>query len=169
MGIAELAGAPIGELSGGQQQRVFLARALAQEPHILLMDEPFTGVDASTQEATLLLLDRLRERHITVLVTTHDLDMAAHRFDQVACSTAGWWPTARRPRSSPARISARPSAVRPSSSTGIVVSTSAAPAMIDDGQAHPPQPRTHRGAAMICLAARPVELCLHAARPARRR
>ncbi len=83
MGVAALAQKPIGELSGGQQQRVFLARALAQEPHILLMDEPFTGVDASTQEATLQLLDRLREERVTVLVSTHDLDLAARRFDVV--------------------------------------------------------------------------------------
>ncbi len=83
MGIANLAREPIGDLSGGQQQRVFLARALAQEPHILLMDEPFTGVDVSTQEATLALLDQLRERQVTVMVSTHDLDLAAKRFDQV--------------------------------------------------------------------------------------
>lgn len=83
MGIANLAREPIGDLSGGQQQRVFLARALAQEPHILLMDEPFTGIDISTQEATLALLDQLRDQHVTVMVSTHDLDLAAKRFDQV--------------------------------------------------------------------------------------
>ncbi|HMN62596.1 MAG TPA: metal ABC transporter ATP-binding protein [Anaerolinea sp.] len=83
MGIADLAAHPIGDLSGGQQQRVFLARALAQEPHILLMDEPFTGVDVTTQEATLALLDELRHENVTVLVSTHDLDMAAQRFDEV--------------------------------------------------------------------------------------
>jgi ABC-type Mn2+/Zn2+ transport system ATPase subunit len=83
MGVANLARTPIGELSGGQAQRVFLARALAQEPHILLMDEPFTGVDATTQEATLALIDQLKEQHVTVLVSTHDLEMAARRFDQV--------------------------------------------------------------------------------------
>jgi manganese/iron transport system ATP-binding protein len=83
MGIPELANRPIGELSGGQQQRVFLARALAQEPHILLMDEPFTGVDAATQEATLELLDDLRTRQVTVMVSTHDLNMAAERFEWV--------------------------------------------------------------------------------------
>ena len=80
LGIAELASQPIGSLSGGQQQRVFLARALAQEPHILLMDEPFTGVDVATQEATLRLLEQLRERSVTVLISTHDLNMAAQRF-----------------------------------------------------------------------------------------
>lgn len=83
MGIGELAGRSIGELSGGQQQRVFLARALAQEPHILLMDEPFTGVDATTQEATLALLDRLRGQGVTLIVSTHDLNLAAARFEQV--------------------------------------------------------------------------------------
>ena len=83
MKIANLAKNPIGDLSGGQQQRVFLARALAQEPHILLMDEPFTGVDASTQEATLSLLDRLKKQNVTVMVSTHDLNMAAQRFETV--------------------------------------------------------------------------------------
>jgi manganese/iron transport system ATP-binding protein len=83
MGIANLANQSIGSLSGGQQQRVFLARALAQEPHILLMDEPFTGVDIGTQEATLNLLVQLRESRVTVMVSTHDLNMAAQRFEQV--------------------------------------------------------------------------------------
>jgi len=80
--IADLAASPIGDLSGGQQQRVFLARALAQEPHILLMDEPFTGVDATTQEATLNLLDQLQAQGVTVIVSTHDLNLAAARFDR---------------------------------------------------------------------------------------
>jgi manganese/iron transport system ATP-binding protein/manganese/zinc/iron transport system ATP- binding protein len=84
MGIAALANRAIGELSGGQQQRVFLARALAQEPHILLMDEPFTGVDIVTQEATLQILDSLRQQAVTVLVSTHDLNLAARRFDLTA-------------------------------------------------------------------------------------
>lgn len=83
MGIADLEGYSISDLSGGQQQRVFLARALAQEPHIFLMDEPFTGVDASTQEATLSLLDHLREQNVTVMISTHDLNLAASRFDAV--------------------------------------------------------------------------------------
>jgi ABC-type Mn2+/Zn2+ transport system ATPase subunit len=83
MGISHLAEHSIAALSGGQQQRVFLARALAQEPHILLMDEPFTGIDAPTQEATLDLLDQLRQQHVTVLVSTHDLEMASQRFDLV--------------------------------------------------------------------------------------
>ena len=83
LGIGQLAGRPIGELSGGQQQRVFLARALAQEPRVLLLDEPFTGVDIGTKEETLELLTGLREQAVTVLVSTHDLDLAAGRFDQV--------------------------------------------------------------------------------------
>ncbi len=83
LGVAGLAKRPIGELSGGQQQRVFLARALAQEPSILLLDEPFTGVDMATREATFALLADLRKQAVTVLVSTHDLEMAANRFDQV--------------------------------------------------------------------------------------
>jgi manganese/iron transport system ATP-binding protein len=83
MGIASLAKRPIGDLSGGQQQRVFLARALAQEPHILLMDEPFTGVDIATQEATLELLTQLKTQQVTILISTHDLSLAARHFDLV--------------------------------------------------------------------------------------
>jgi ABC-type Mn2+/Zn2+ transport system ATPase subunit len=83
LGIQELSNRSIGELSGGQQQRVFLARALAQEPHILLMDEPFTGIDAPTHEMVLDLLVMLRQKQVTVLVSTHDLDMASKRFGEV--------------------------------------------------------------------------------------
>jgi ABC-type Mn2+/Zn2+ transport system ATPase subunit len=82
--IADLAQRAIGELSGGQQQRVFLARALAQEPHVLLLDEPFTGVDVTAKQALLDLLSRLRKRQITVLVSTHDMVTAAQRFERVA-------------------------------------------------------------------------------------
>jgi len=89
MGIAALAKTSISDLSGGQQQRVFLARALAQDPHILLMDEPFTGVDATTQETTFGLLDRLRERQVTAIISTHDLNLAATRFDAVILLNKG--------------------------------------------------------------------------------
>jgi ABC-type Mn2+/Zn2+ transport system ATPase subunit len=81
MGIADLSRHSIGDLSGGQQQRVFLARAVAQEPHILLMDEPFTGVDVVTQEATLRLLDDLRAARVTAMISTHDLNLASTEFD----------------------------------------------------------------------------------------
>lgn len=83
VGMALLAKAHISELSGGQQQRVFLARALAQEPHILLMDEPFNGVDVDTQEAVLRMLDDLQSRQVTVMIATHDLNLAAKHFDRV--------------------------------------------------------------------------------------
>ncbi len=83
MGIEALAGRSIGDLSGGQQQRVFLARALAQEPRILLLDEPFNGVDLATREATLRLLDELQQQGVTALISTHDLALAATHFDRV--------------------------------------------------------------------------------------
>ncbi len=89
MGIADLAEHSISDLSGGQQQRAFLARAIAQNPHILLMDEPFTGVDVTTREATLRLLDHLRERQVTTIISTHDLNLAASRFDQVLLLNKG--------------------------------------------------------------------------------
>ena len=84
VGMLEHANRQIAELSGGQQQRVFIARALAQEATILLMDEPFSGVDTPSQEAILEILDRLRRQTVTVLVSTHDLNMAVERFDRLA-------------------------------------------------------------------------------------
>jgi len=83
MGIADLAQRSLRDLSGGQLQRVFLARALAQQPHILLLDEPFNGVDMSTQETTLQLLEKMNDQGITIMVSTHDLNMAASKFEQV--------------------------------------------------------------------------------------
>jgi len=89
LGLADLAEHSIGELSGGQQQRVFLARALAQEPHILLMDEPFAGIDVPTQEATLQLLDQLKAQCVTVMASMHDLNLAAQRFELVLLLNRG--------------------------------------------------------------------------------
>ena len=83
VGMEGLADRQIGELSGGQQQRVFIARALAQGADLLLMDEPFAGVDATSEQAILELLYRLRARGLTVLLSTHDLNLAADRFDRV--------------------------------------------------------------------------------------
>lgn len=79
----ELANKQIGELSGGQQQRVFIARALAQEPHLLLLDEPLAGLDGPSQTQFMTLLDDVRRDGLTTLVATHDLNMAANRFDEV--------------------------------------------------------------------------------------
>lgn len=84
VGMIDYASRQIGELSGGQQQRVFIARALAQEATILLMDEPFSGVDAPSQEAILEILDLLHDQGVTALVSTHDLNLAAERFDRMA-------------------------------------------------------------------------------------
>lgn len=81
VGMESLAEIPIGELSGGQQQRVFLARALAREPEVLLLDEPVSGVDAPSQHEIFDLLRGLQERGKTVVVTTHDLSCVAERFD----------------------------------------------------------------------------------------
>lgn len=81
--ILDLAHKQIGELSGGQRQRVFLARALAQEADILLLDEPFSGVDAKTEKAIFDVLDELRADDVTVLLATHDLDKAIAHFDDL--------------------------------------------------------------------------------------
>lgn len=81
--LSNLASRQIGQLSGGQQQRMFIARALAQEAELMLMDEPLTGLDAPSQEGLLLLLDGLQAEKVTVMVATHDLDHAARHFDRI--------------------------------------------------------------------------------------
>jgi manganese/zinc/iron transport system ATP- binding protein len=73
----------ISNLSGGQQQRVFLARALAQESDLYLMDEPFAGVDAATEAAIIELLQELKSKGKTILVVHHDLPTAKQYFDSL--------------------------------------------------------------------------------------
>jgi len=73
----------IGELSGGQKKRVFLARALAQQSRIILLDEPFTGVDVNTEDAIISLLRSLRDDGHVILVSTHNLGSVPHFCDQV--------------------------------------------------------------------------------------
>ena len=81
--LANLSARQISQLSGGQQQRMFIARALAQEGELMLMDEPLTGLDTPAQEGLLDLLDKLRADKVTVMVATHDLDQAAKHFDRI--------------------------------------------------------------------------------------
>jgi len=80
VGMSAYANRQIGELSGGQQQRVFLARVLAQEAELLLMDEPLTGLDMPSQEGILALLDRIQRNGVTVMVASHDLNQASEQF-----------------------------------------------------------------------------------------
>jgi manganese/iron transport system ATP-binding protein/manganese/zinc/iron transport system ATP- binding protein len=79
--MEEFANRQIGQLSGGQQQRVFMARAMAQGAEILLLDEPFAGVDAATERAILDVLERTRAAGRTLVVVHHDLATAAEYFD----------------------------------------------------------------------------------------
>ena len=81
--MADFANRQISQLSGGQQQRVFLARALAQEAQIYLMDEPFAGVDAATEQAIIILLRELKLQGKTIIVVHHDLQTVPDYFDSV--------------------------------------------------------------------------------------
>jgi manganese/iron transport system ATP-binding protein len=83
VGLAERASARFGTLSGGQRQRVLLARAVAQEPRLLLLDEPFNGVDAVSQDLLLAALQRLRAGGAAVVMATHDLGLAHLACDEV--------------------------------------------------------------------------------------
>jgi manganese/iron transport system ATP-binding protein len=81
--LSNLATRQISQLSGGQQQRMFIARALAQEAELMLMDEPLTGLDTPSQEGLLNLLDTLQNQNVTVMVATHDLEQAARHFNRI--------------------------------------------------------------------------------------
>jgi len=86
----------IGELSGGQKKRVFLARALAQQGDVILLDEPFTGVDVTTEDAIIALLRELRDEGRVILVSTHNLGSVPQFCDQVVLvnrTVLGFGPT----------------------------------------------------------------------------
>lgn len=82
VGLLHLANEPIADLSGGQQQRIFLARLLARDARLLLLDEPFNGLDATTQHLLLQLLKKMTQEGRTILTVLHDLGIA-RRFPQV--------------------------------------------------------------------------------------
>jgi ABC-type Mn2+/Zn2+ transport system ATPase subunit len=79
----------IGELSGGQRRRVFVARALAQEARVLLLDEPFSGIDVRAEADIFEVLDVLREEGIAVLLATHNLAQAATHYDKLLLMNHG--------------------------------------------------------------------------------
>ncbi len=83
VGLLDLRNRQVGELSGGQRRRAFVARALAQEADILVLDEPFSGVDAGAQTELLDVLDSLHGGGLTILLSTHDLALAFRWFDKV--------------------------------------------------------------------------------------
>jgi manganese/iron transport system ATP-binding protein len=83
VGMASFRRRQIGELSGGQKKRVFLARALAQEGQVILLDEPFTGVDVKTEDAIVALMRELRQEGRLMLVSTHNLGSVPDYCDQV--------------------------------------------------------------------------------------
>ncbi|QFG00464.1 metal ABC transporter ATP-binding protein [Psychrobacillus glaciei] len=83
VGMQDFKDRQIGELSGGQQQRVFLARALAQRTDILFLDEPFVGIDVTSEEMIMKILKDLRDEGKTVLIVHHDLSSIENYFDEV--------------------------------------------------------------------------------------
>ncbi len=85
VGLVDRENSLITELSGGQRQRLFVARALAQEAHTLLLDEAFSGVDIASQEGLMDMLNSLTEEGKTILLSTHDLTNMSGRFDLCCC------------------------------------------------------------------------------------
>lgn len=89
VGMWDLRRRQIGELSGGQRRRVFVARALAQQASVLLLDEPFSGVDAAAENDIFQVLDVLREEGVAVLLATHNLGQAATHYDKLMLMAQG--------------------------------------------------------------------------------
>ncbi len=85
VGVAELWGRHFGRLSGGQRQRVLLARALANEPDLLILDEPTTGVDVAATDTVYSLLRQFHDEGMTIIVVSHDVGVVATFVDAVAC------------------------------------------------------------------------------------
>jgi ABC-type Mn2+/Zn2+ transport system ATPase subunit len=83
VGMEQFKDRQIGELSGGQQQRIFVARALAQQADIFFLDEPFVGIDVSSEQTIIKILKELRDTGKTVLVVHHDLSKATEYFDEL--------------------------------------------------------------------------------------
>lgn len=83
LSLGELANRQISELSGGQRRRVFIARALAQAARLMVLDEPFAGIDQGAEQDIIETLDILSQHHITILLSTHHMDLAGLRFDKI--------------------------------------------------------------------------------------
>jgi len=83
LGLGPAAGRHISQFSGGQQQRIFLARALAQEPRVVLLDEPYTGIDVANRETLHTVIERFRSDGAIVLMATHDLEEVRHSCSHV--------------------------------------------------------------------------------------
>lgn len=83
--IAHLAYRRVGTLSGGERQRVMIARALAGEPSLLMLDEPTSAVDAPSQEAFYGFLQKLHDQGLTIVIVSHDMDIVTHEVDTVLC------------------------------------------------------------------------------------
>jgi len=90
VGLTDVASRPLARLSGGQQQRAFIAKALATEPELLVLDEPTTGVDAEAQEAFAALLDRLhRELGVTILYVSHEFGSVERFVERIVLVRGG--------------------------------------------------------------------------------
>jgi zinc transport system ATP-binding protein len=85
VGITDLKNRPIARLSGGQRQRAFIARALANKPDLLILDEPTTGVDIATTGSLYTLLRQLKDEGVTVILVSHDIGVVATYIDTLAC------------------------------------------------------------------------------------